>query len=99
MSKIKLNTEDAAGSKTVDRQMLNSIKVKTARVHVGKAERGDFILEEYVNITVGVFFDGTLNNRNNTNARLEYEKKDAGLGYDRELAEAYNKWYTFKKNR
>ncbi|WP_289040007.1 DUF2235 domain-containing protein [uncultured Zobellia sp.] len=96
MSKINLNTSGTA-TNTTNKQVLNGIKIKTAKVHVGNSKHEDFIPEESVNITVGVFFDGTLNNRKNTNARLEYEKKGAGLAHDEELAGVYNKWYTFKK--
>jgi hypothetical protein len=42
-----------------------------------------------INITISVFFDGTMNNKNNTLARLEYEKKQAGLFCDDKLASYY----------
>lgn len=37
-----------------------------------------------INLTVGLFFDGTLNNRRNSYIRKEKEKKGKGLSYDKE---------------
>ncbi len=72
--------------------------MQTAPVHVGDAEYNELEAEDIVNVTVGVFFDGTLNNRRNVQARLEYEKKQAGRSYNKKLANTYDTWYTFKKS-
>jgi hypothetical protein len=37
-----------------------------------------------IDITLGLFFDGTLNNRRNTYIRKEEEKKEKGLAYDKQ---------------
>ena len=37
-----------------------------------------------MNITLGLFFDGTLNNKRNTYIRKEIEKKEKGQLYDKE---------------
>jgi Uncharacterized alpha/beta hydrolase domain (DUF2235) len=40
--------------------------------------------DKIIDFTVGVFFDGTLNNRKNTYIRKEKEKKEKGSAYDKD---------------
>jgi len=93
-------TATQAGGSQVNRNVLSGINVKTAKVNVGDSEHEELIREDSVDIIVGVFFDGTLNNRTNTEARLEYEKKQKGESYNKKKANVYNndKWYTFQKD-
>ncbi|CAZ94494.1 T6SS phospholipase effector Tle1-like catalytic domain-containing protein [Zobellia galactanivorans] len=56
------------------KNMLSGIKVQTAPVNVGDSTYEESIPEESIDITIGVFFDGTLNNAKNTKARLAFEK-------------------------
>lgn len=44
-----------------------------------------------VNIRVSIFFDGTNNNKFNTESRLEYDKMMDGQAYDKEKSDAYQK--------
>lgn len=55
------------------KSFLSGIDVQTGLVNVGDSSYEELIPEETVNITIGVFIDGTLNNRDNTNARRAYE--------------------------
>ena len=96
MSGIEL-TATSAGQEE-NRKQLDGVNVQTARVHVGNSKYDEIVPDEYVNVTVGIFFDGTLNNKSNTDARLAYEKKVDGKAFDKEKADAYKKWYTFKKS-
>lgn len=53
------------------------------------------------NLTIGVFFDGTNNNMNNTNAKGYYEKKARGeklTEKEKKSAEAYKKYGRDKEN-
>ncbi len=84
----------AANTKNV----LSGINVKTSPVHVGEAQYEELIYEDYVNVTIGIFFDGTLNNRKNTQAREEFVKKDNDPTKDKKLAKKYKSWYTFEKS-
>ncbi len=45
--------------------------------------------DKFINITISVFFDGTQNNRKNTEARLEFEKGKAGEDFDKTKARTY----------
>lgn len=56
------------------RNVLSGINVKTSKVFTGKSNHEDFTPEETVNVIVGVFFDGTANNKDNVNSRLDYER-------------------------
>ncbi|MGJ8737163.1 T6SS phospholipase effector Tle1-like catalytic domain-containing protein [Zobellia laminariae] len=68
---------------------LNNVVVNTAPVHVGNSKYQESIGDEYVDVIVGVFFDGTMNNRKNTNARLENEKQKKGLRANKEIADKF----------
>lgn len=82
------------------RNLFSGLNISTSKVNVGNAKYDEHIPEDYVNVTVGIFFDGTLNNRKNTQARLEYENKTKGKTYDKDLADSYNKdkWYSSKQS-
>ncbi|WP_417236527.1 T6SS phospholipase effector Tle1-like catalytic domain-containing protein [Bizionia paragorgiae] len=80
------------------RTVFNGITVNTSKVNVCNAEYDEVIPEDLVNVTIGVFYDGTRNNRKNVNARKEYEKDDSDPTKDKEAAKHYNTWYTFKKS-
>lgn len=71
------------------REVFSGANVTTAPVFVGKAEYEELVPEDQVDIKVGVFFDGTLNNRKNTEARLEHEKKEDGLRHRKAIADKY----------
>ncbi len=67
-------TATSSGAQEVSKNILSGINVQTAPVFVGNAEYEELTPEDAVNVTVGVFFDGTQNNRKNTAARIEHEK-------------------------
>ncbi|WP_282057165.1 T6SS phospholipase effector Tle1-like catalytic domain-containing protein [Maribacter luteus] len=71
------------------KSFLSGIDVQTAPVHVGDSTYEEFIPEESVDITLGVFFDGTQNNRKNTEARLEHQKKATDPTKDYSIAAKY----------
>ncbi|MGS0528339.1 hypothetical protein ACU8V7_27140 [Zobellia nedashkovskayae] len=71
--------------------MFNGVKIKTAPVNVGNSKYDESIPDNYVDITVGVFFDGTGNNRFNTQSRLDKKAKDEGKNYDAKSASNYIK--------
>lgn len=71
------------------KNILSGIKVVASKVFVGNSEYKENIPEESTDLTVGVFFDGTQNNRQNVNSRIEKEKKDKGLSYNSNLASQY----------
>ncbi|MGB0879686.1 MAG: T6SS phospholipase effector Tle1-like catalytic domain-containing protein [Polaribacter sp.] len=75
--------------KKATKKLFSGINVKTAKCKVGNAEYEELIPEESTNITVGVFFDGTQNNRQNVNSRLEKEKKDNNKPFNKQLASQY----------
>ncbi|QXP58607.1 T6SS phospholipase effector Tle1-like catalytic domain-containing protein [Olleya sp. HaHaR_3_96] len=85
---------------SASRSLFSGLNVNTAKVNVGNADYEEHIPEDHVNVTVGIFFDGTLNNRKNTEARLEHEKKVKGESYNKKLADSYNKdkWYSSKQS-
>lgn len=74
IKKTKLTATKVGAGNGENRNVLSGINVKTAKVHTGESSYEEYILEESAVITIGVFMDGTLNNRDNTNARLAYEK-------------------------
>ena len=76
----------AANTKNV----LSGINVKTSPVHVGEAQYEELIYEDYVNVTIGIFFDGTLNNRKNTQANLGTHLKN--LEVIIMIIRMYQKW-------
>lgn len=96
MGKIGLTATKVGAQET--KNIISGVNVQTSPVHVGNSEYEELIPEESVNVTVGVFFDGTLNNRENTTARLEYEKKQNNQSYNKKQADAYDTWYTFRKS-
>lgn len=87
MSKILLTSTPPSAGNT--KKVLSGINVNTAPTFVGESEYDDFDEMEIKNVMVGVFIDGTWNNRNNTEARLEYEKAKAGKTHDEVLAARY----------
>ncbi|MBU2976053.1 phospholipase effector Tle1 domain-containing protein [Zobellia sp. B3R18] len=72
MSEVGLTATNAGAEGA--KKALSGLKVTTAPVHVGDSTYEELIPEESVNITLGVFIDGTLNNAKNTKARLAFEK-------------------------
>ncbi|WP_452219806.1 T6SS phospholipase effector Tle1-like catalytic domain-containing protein [Lacinutrix salivirga] len=68
---------------------LTGINVQTSTVYVGDTEYEELTPEDSINITAGVFFDGTQNNRQNVNSRLARENKENGLPYNSELESQY----------
>ncbi|MFD0864182.1 T6SS phospholipase effector Tle1-like catalytic domain-containing protein [Sungkyunkwania multivorans] len=96
MPELGLEATPANGQET--RNALSGVDVSTSKVHVCDADFQELVPDDSAYFTVGVFFDGTLNNAANTQARLEYENKQAGRPYDRDQAKVYNTWYTFQKS-
>ena len=93
MSQIGLSSQ-SVGAEEV-KNVLNGIEVQTAPVHVGDSDYEEMIEDDAINITIGVFFDGTGNNRKNTKARKLYEERENGkqLGEDKnEIADKYRKF-------
>jgi len=86
-------TATSSGAEEATKNVLSGVNVQTAPVHVGNSEYEESTTEESVNITAAVFFDGTANNRENTNIRLEYEKMKRGELYDKELVKKYHDFW------
>ncbi|MGY3793348.1 T6SS phospholipase effector Tle1-like catalytic domain-containing protein [uncultured Aquimarina sp.] len=86
-------TATSTGAQETSKSVLSGVNVQTAPVHVGNAEYEELTPEESVNITAAVFFDGTANNRENTNIRLEYEKMKRGEPHDEELVRKYRDFW------
>ncbi|WP_339699435.1 DUF2235 domain-containing protein [uncultured Marixanthomonas sp.] len=71
------------------KSFLDEIDLQTAPTFVEESTHESFEETESKNVMVGVFIDGTWNNRNNTEARLEYEKADDDPSKNFELAARY----------
>ncbi|SFW57107.1 Uncharacterized alpha/beta hydrolase domain [Sinomicrobium oceani] len=69
--------------------VFSGVQVQSSRVYVGDSSYEEHLSEDAVNVTVGVFFDGTWNNRNNTDTRLEHEKRQQNQPFDASLADKY----------
>ncbi len=63
-------TSDPVGVPPESRNVFNGADVNTSRVHCGNSDHDELVPDNYVNVIVAVFFDGTLNNRANTQARV-----------------------------
>jgi len=61
------------------KNLLTGVNVKTSLVEVGNSEYEELIPDDSINITVGMFFDGTGNNRENTESRLLDEDRQEAL--------------------
>jgi len=88
MSEIPL-TSEPVGTEEVSKEVLGSLNVKTSKVEVGNSEFKEKTPEDTTNVTVGVFFDGTQNNRQNVNARKAVDLKNEGKAYDKQAARQY----------
>ncbi|MDY8138333.1 DUF2235 domain-containing protein [Aquimarina sp. 2201CG5-10] len=86
-------TATSSGAQETTKNVLSGVNVQTAPVHVGNAEYEELTPDESVNITAAVFFDGTANNRENTNIRLEYEKMKRGEPHNEELVRKYRDFW------
>ncbi|MGS2738390.1 T6SS phospholipase effector Tle1-like catalytic domain-containing protein [Sinomicrobium sp. M5D2P17] len=86
---VLLTAERTGAPEQESREVLSGVNVQTSTVYVGKADYEENLSEDAVNVTVGVFFDGTWNNRNNTDSRLEHEKRENNLSFDAGLADRY----------
>jgi hypothetical protein len=75
MGSIEL-TATPFGAQETTKNVLSGINVQTGSVHVGNAEYEELIPENSVNIAIGVFMGGTLNNKRNTKARQAYDSPD-----------------------
>jgi len=85
MSQINITTPPSI---TQSANQIGGITVTTAPAMVSDTEHDDFEQDEYKDINAGVFFDGTLNNRTNVNARIEHENGASG---NKALADLYIK--------
>jgi len=72
-------TATKSGAQETSKNVLSGINVQTAPVHVGNAEYEELIEDDSIDVTVGMFFDGTGNNRKNTESRLLDETREADL--------------------
>ena len=81
-------TATQSGAKSEQKKVFSGASIKTSKVFVGESSYEENIPEESVDITIGVFFDGTLNNKDNTKARWAYEKADKTKRLSQE-AQAY----------
>lgn len=72
------------------REVLSGVNTTTAPVLVGDSEYSELTSEGSHEVMIGVYLDGTWNNRSNTLARLEYEKRENGLVYNEELANKHS---------
>ncbi|ADV51233.1 Protein of unknown function DUF2235 [Cellulophaga algicola DSM 14237] len=77
-----MNTEES-------KSFISNIDVQTAPVNVGNSTYEEAIPDGYLNITIGVFIDGTLNNAENTKARQAYEKEGSKSNYEKKQSEIY----------
>lgn len=59
---------------TESKSIFGGNTIQTCKVNVGDSSYEENIPEDSVDITIGVFIDGTLNNRDNVNARLAYNE-------------------------
>jgi len=94
-------TATTSGAQETTKNILSGINVQTAPVHVGNAEYEELTPDDSINVTVGMFFDGTGNNRKNTESRLLDERretdKEAGresslTPEEEEKADEYRTW-------
>ncbi|WP_340199079.1 phospholipase effector Tle1 domain-containing protein [Ascidiimonas sp. W6] len=82
---VNLTSTPAGAQET--REVLSGVNTTTAPVLVGDSEYNELIPEESHRVQLGIYIDGTYNNRNNTRARQEHEKRESGAeDYDEELA-------------
>ncbi len=72
---INLTATETGAENT--RNVFSGTNINTSKVYTGKSNFEDFTPDDSVNVYVGVFFDGTANNRDNTNSRLAYESIEA----------------------
>ncbi|WP_103070918.1 T6SS phospholipase effector Tle1-like catalytic domain-containing protein [Aquimarina sediminis] len=86
-------TATSSGAQEASKNVLSGVNVQTSPVHVGNAEYEELTPEESVNVTAAVFFDGTANNRENTNIRLEYEKMKRGEPHNEALVRKYRDFW------
>jgi len=97
MSSLLLTSSTSGAAKT--HSILDKIYVQTAPIFVGESDYEELIPEDSININAGMFFDGTLNNRKNVQARLDYEKKqNKNPNYDKDSAAAYTNIFGFKRS-
>ncbi|CAM4414025.1 T6SS phospholipase effector Tle1-like catalytic domain-containing protein [Zobellia nedashkovskayae] len=92
MSSIKLKATEAGAKET--KNVLKGVDVKTAKVHVSNTSYRDPEEDESIDVTIGVFFDGTGNNKYNTEAReLNQDRKERKLSPDEsKKADDSRKW-------
>lgn len=84
---INLTASPTGANET--KNFLSGIDVQTSPTFVEESGYDELEETESKNIMVGVFIDGTWNNRNNTEARLEHEKAQRGEIHDEALAAQY----------
>lgn len=82
-------TATLSRAQETSKSVISGVNVQTVPVHVGNAEHEELMPEDSVNVTVGVFFDGTQNNRKNTEARIEHEKAASDPTKNNEIADRY----------
>ena len=90
MSQINITTPPSI---TQSRNQIGSITVNTAPALVTDTDYDDFEQDEYKDINAGVFFDGTLNNRENVEAGKEYDNMKDGKPYNADKAKQAKGWF------
>lgn len=89
MSEVNLTSTPVGAGNEETKSILSGVEVKTSPTFVEESTYEEFEETESKNVMVGVFIDGTWNNRNNTEARLEYEKDENDPTRDEVLAARY----------
>ncbi len=74
---------------TENRNLFTGAKVNTGKVLTGTSSHEDFTPEDSINVTISVFFDGTLNNRYNARAGKAHRNKRAGKEYDAKVLDHF----------
>ncbi len=89
--------------KTMPKEVANNsfTPQKSSSINNEREDEDSTNTKNKIKITIGVFFDGTLNNRYNTKARWLYKERKAGkkLGKDEnKQADTYKTWYGGKRS-
>jgi len=87
MSIVNLTSTRVGASQ--NRNMLTGVDVQTSKILTGDSNYLDHIFDDSIDVTVGVFFDGTLNNRYNAQAGVESKRKQAGENYNAKVLDHF----------
>jgi hypothetical protein len=83
----------------VDIKITNCGQMKAPFAYDTPSPRKEEDDSDWIDITLGIYFDGTLNNKTNTEARLEFDKVlDHAVSFDKEKVRAFQANIKDKKN-